>query len=209
MSSSTFITRLTKASGRHKLGTIMKEDLFEILKDRKVIKEGHFLLTSGLHSDLYFEKFRILEDPQFLEELITPKIADLKQLNPEAVVGPTTGGALLAFSIARLLGIKAFFAEKNKEGERVFKRGFSLREKGRVLVVDDVLTTGGSIRATLKAVKAKNWTPVGIFVLIDRNGELDFGLPLFSLLLFKANQWRPEDCPLCKENISIEKPGGG
>lgn len=187
----------------------MKEDLFKVLKKKGVVQEGHFLLTSGLHSDIYFEKFRILEDPRFLEELISEKTPTLERLNLDAVVGPTTGGALVAFQVARSLGVKAFFAERKGTRERILRRGFSLAERGRVLVVDDVLTTGGSIRATLEAVRERNWTPVGAFVLIDRNGECDFGVPFFSVFFFKANAWKPEECPLCRKNIPLEKPGGG
>lgn len=183
-------------------------ELLKIFEERGVIRRGHFLLSSGLHSDLYFEKFRVIEDPAFLEDLIASRITELRGLEPDVVVGPTTGGAIIAFLIARLLGVKAFFAEKEEGGERSFRRGFSLDKGARVLVVDDVLTTGGSIRATLKAVREKKWKPVGVFVLIDRSGDVDFGLPLKRVDLLPAETWRASECPLCKKGVPLEKPGG-
>ncbi len=178
----------------------------KILLERKAILRGHFLLSSGLHSDTYFEKFRILEDPKLTEKLISEVVDRLKSLNPDIVVGPTIGGVAVAFEVARQLGVKAFYAERSDSG-RVFRRGFKLTSDDRVLVVDDVLTTGKSLMETIDAVKPFKSTIVGAFVLIDRSENFDPGIPLISLLKVKVKNYTPEECPLCKAGIPLVKPG--
>lgn len=175
---------------------------------RGVVQRGHFLLTSGLHSEIYFEKFRILEDPRFLDKVLMTKLEELRYLKAEAVVGPTTGGALVAHALARLLGLKAAFAEREGE-KRVIRRDSSLRRGTKVLVADDVATTGSSIEKTINAAREKGWEPVGIFVIVDRSGGLFFSLPFYSVLSVEVENWDPTECPLCKEGIPIVKPGGG
>jgi orotate phosphoribosyltransferase len=182
-------------------------NILEEFEDRGVILRGHFLLTSGLHSEIYFEKFRILEDPAFLDSVLKAKVEDLRKLKAEAVAGPTTGGALVAHALARLLGIKAVFAEK-EDDKRVFRRNFSLSKGTRVLIADDVVTTGGSLRKTIEATREKGWIPVGIFVIVNRSGKVDFEIPFFTVLTFPVETWTADACPLCKRRIPLSKPGG-
>jgi len=126
------------------------------------------------------------------------------------VAGPTTGGIILAFETARQLGVRGIFAEKEGEKERAFRRGFGIDPGERVLIVDDILTTGSSIREVIAAVKSQGGVIIGIGVLVDRSEQkLDFGIPLFSCLRSETITYPPQDCPLCAAKIPLVKPGGG
>jgi len=182
------------------------EDLF---RKAGVLREGHFLLTSGLHSPVYWEKFRILQYPEYTGQLCALMAAHYRDRNPSVVVGPTTGGVILSFETARRLGTRGLFAEKQGEG-RVLRRDFTIAPGERVLVVDDVLTTGKSVRETLDAVRALGGEVIGVGVMVDRSQEpLDFGAELFSCLRAPAIAYRPEECPLCASGAPLTKPGGG
>jgi orotate phosphoribosyltransferase len=180
----------------------------EIFKATGAIKEGHFLLTSGLHSSVYWEKFRILQYPQYTEKLCRLIAQHFKNQKIDVVAGPTTGGIILAFETARQLGVRSIFAEK--EGEiRVFRRDFDIAPGDHVLIVDDILTTGGSIRETMSAVGKFGGVIVGIGVLVDRSQEkVDFGVPLFSCLRAPTITYSAKECPLCAAHIPLTKPGG-
>jgi len=182
-------------------------DIEKILIERGAILKGHFLLTSGLHSDTYFEKFRILEDPKLTEMLISTVIDRLRELHPDVVVGPTIGGVAVAFEVARQLGTKAYYAERDENGGRVLRRGFRLTPDNRVLVVDDVLTTGKSLLETFEAVKPFGSKIVGAFVFIDRSENFDPGVPLISLLKVRVKNYRPEECPMCRAGLPLVKRG--
>ena len=182
-------------------------DVEKILIERGAILKGHFLLTSGLHSDTYFEKFRILEDPRLTEKLISIVINELREFAPNIVVGPTIGGVAVAFEVARQLGVKAYYAERGESGGRVLRRGFKLKPEDRVLVVDDVLTTGKSLLETFGAIKPFGAKIVGAFVFIDRSENFDPGVPLISLLHVQVRNYRPDECPLCKSGVPLVKPG--
>jgi orotate phosphoribosyltransferase len=172
------------------------------------VLEGHFLLTSGLHSPVYWEKFRILEYPEYTQRLCGMIAERFKSEHVDVVAGPTTGGIILAFEVAKQLGMRCIFAEKEEGGERAFRRGFVLNKSERVLVVDDVLTTGKSVREVLDAVADKNGNVIGIGVLVDRSErDLKLGYPLFSCLRSVTPAYKPEECPLCKAGIPLVKPG--
>jgi orotate phosphoribosyltransferase len=126
------------------------------------------------------------------------------------VAGPTTGGIILAFEVARQLGVRGIFAEKTGEKERAFRRGFGIDAGERVLIVDDILTTGSSIRQVMAAVRKAKGEIIGIGVLVDRSEQkTDFGFPLFSCLRSETITYSPKDCPLCKAKIPLVRPGGG
>jgi orotate phosphoribosyltransferase len=172
------------------------------------VLNGHFVLTSGLHSPIYWEKFRIIENPAAAVPLCQMIAAHFKDKGVELVVGPTTGGIILAFEVARLMGLPAAFAEKVPSGEREFRRGFKIKPGEKILVVDDVLTTGKSIREVFDAVAKHNGNIVGVGVLVDRSDTLDFGAPLFSCMRITAiPAYKPEDCPLCRAGQPLTKPG--
>lgn len=182
-------------------------DLEKILEENGVILKGHFLLTSGLHSDIYFEKFRLLEKPYLVRSLILPLREKLNKLDFNLVIGPLTGGALVAFAVGEVLQKKAFYAEK-KDGGIILGRGFQLKDSDKVLIVDDVLTTGGSLEKVKNLVLSYGASVVGYFVLIDRRShDRELGFPIFSLIRKKARVYSPEDCPLCRLGIPLVRRG--
>jgi orotate phosphoribosyltransferase len=186
----------------------MSDEIIQIFRDAGAILEGHFLLTSGLHSPVYWEKFRILQYPQHTEKLCNLIAEHFKKDNIQVVVGPTTGGIILAFEVAKQLGVKGIFAEK--EGKtRVFRRGFTINPGDRVLIVDDILTTGSSITEVMETVKKLGGIVVGIGVLVDRaEQKREFGVPLFSCLQSATTAYPPAECPLCAAGIPLVRPGG-
>jgi orotate phosphoribosyltransferase len=190
-----------------RLGCNLGDEVLGIFKTAGAIKEGHFLLASGLHSPVYWEKFRILQYPHLTAKLCRLIAQHFKQQRIDVVAGPTTGGVILAFETARQLGTRGIFAEK--EGAlRVFRRDFEIEPSERVLIVDDILTTGTSIRETITAVDRLGGIIIGIGVLVDRSEKnLDFNVPLFSCLRAPTTVYSPQECPLCVAHILLVKPG--
>ena len=186
----------------------MSDEIIQIFRDAGAILEGHFLLTSGLHSPVYWEKFRVLQYPHYTEKLCRLIAEHFTKDNVQVVAGPTTGGIILAFEVAKQLGVKGIFAEK--EGEtRVFRRGFTVNPGDHVLIVDDILTTGSSITEVMKAVKKLGGIIVGVGVLVDRNEQKrEFGVPLFSCLQSATIAYLPAECPLCAAGIPLVRLGG-
>ncbi|MDO8616794.1 MAG: orotate phosphoribosyltransferase [Dehalococcoidia bacterium] len=183
-----------------------------LLQEAGALLEGHFQLSSGRHSPLYVEKFRLLERPPQTAALCR-MIADWAgDLSPQLVAGPTTGGIIISYEVARLLGVRGIFAEilPGKDG-RAFGRGFTIARGERTLVVDDVLTTGGSVRDVIEAVRAAGGEPVGVAVLVDRSaGKVDFGLPagkaglpFFACLALDLPAYEPGACPLCERGVAL------
>ncbi|MCS7258330.1 MAG: orotate phosphoribosyltransferase [candidate division WOR-3 bacterium] len=188
----------------------------QLLEENQVLKNGHFLLSSGLHSAKYFEKFRILENPALVEFFAGLIKEHFKEKNIHIVCGPTTGGVIIAYEVARQLGVKCIFAEtKKEEPGRVIRRGFLIPDGARILVVDDVLTTGNSISETLNALRSFSGIVVGIGVFIDRSEhKLEFSfndknLDVFACYKTSIKNYTPEECPLCKAGITLEVPGRG
>jgi orotate phosphoribosyltransferase len=184
----------------------MPSDLGEMLKKYGVLREGHFLLTSGKHSDKYFEKFRILEQPPVCEAFAEAVAERFRKEDVTVVCGPTTGGIIIAYEVARQLGCRCVIAEKAELGRKI-GRGFRLGAEDRVLVVDDVLTTGGSIKETLAAIEPTGATVMGVGVFVDRSAGVDFGAPLFGAFRQQVATYEPSVCPLCAKGISLEEPG--
>lgn len=179
----------------------------QIFKDAGAVMEGHFLLTSGLHSPVYWEKFRVLQYPHYTEKLCHLIAQHFKKDNVQVVAGPTTGGIILAFEVAKQLGVKGIFAEKEGR-DRVFRRGFTINPGERILIVDDVLSTGGSITEVVNAVRKLGGNIIGIGVLLDRSEQKnDFGVPLFSCLSVTTATYKPAECPLCAAGVPLSKPG--
>jgi orotate phosphoribosyltransferase len=181
------------------------------LEEIGALKSGHFLLASGRHSDRYVEKFDLLRQPRATEQACRELVHRLGTLaDVDLVAGPTTGGILLAFEIARQLGLPAAYAERTQEGShaRAFKRGTIIDSGTRVLLVDDILTTGGSIRETLNALRDAGADVRAVAVLVDRSGgDVDFGLPLLALAQLHIETWEPADCPMCRAGRPLIKPG--
>lgn len=184
----------------------------DIFKKIGMIKEGHFLLTSGLHSGVYFEKFRLLEHPEYLS-ILTNKIAehfnpDISGKDFDTVAGPTTGGIVIAYEVAKILDKRCIFAEKTGQG-RDFLRGYKIKKGEKILIVDDVFTTGGSIRDVIAAVKNRGAIVTGIGIIVDRSEHTpDFGIPFFAVYKKIVKNYTPESCPFCKKGIKLIKLGG-
>jgi orotate phosphoribosyltransferase len=186
-------------------------DILETLKSTGALREGHFLYASGRHGSIYIEKFDLLRNPSATSQACAGFAERFRDDRIDVVVGPTTGGILLAFETARQLGIAAAYAERASDGSagREIRRGTTFAEGSRVLVVDDILTTGGSVRETLVALESHPVEVVGIGVLVDRTaGEVTFGnVPLFSLASEKFESWAPDEVPDWLAAIPFEKPG--
>jgi orotate phosphoribosyltransferase len=186
-------------------------DLLNVLREAGALKEGHFLLSSGLHSDQYVEKFDLLRNPRATERACRAIADRFRQESIDVVVGPTTGGIILAFEVGRQLGCLAAYAERKSGGStgREFRRGTTFSSGQRVLVVDDILTTGGSVRETLAALQSQPVEIVAISVLVDRSGgKVTFDdLPLVPLATLDVKTWKAGDCPMCAAGKPLVKPG--
>ena len=168
---------------------------------------GHFVLTSGRHSDTYIEKFRLLERPALLTEICSLIAEAFREANPDVVVGPTTGGVIVAYEVARQLGTQALYVEQ-EAGNRKLRRGARLVPGSRVLVVDDVFTTGRSVLEVLECLEPYNVNVIGIGVLIDRSESgVRFGVPIVAAHRVQARSWEAEDLPEHLQKLPAEKPG--
>lgn len=182
-------------------------EIAEVFTKCGALKVGHFRYTSGLHGDKYMQCAQVQKYPQYNEQLCRELADKFRDLGVELVVGPAVGGILAAYEVARQLGVPAIFAER-ENGEMKLRRGFTIEPGQRVLVTEDVITTGGSVREVIDLVKANGGIPVAVGVMVDRSGgKVDFGLPLGSLLQLQLPTYQPEECPLCKQGIPVAKPG--
>lgn len=186
-------------------------DVTELLRSSGAIKRGHFLLSSGKHSDQYVEKFDLLRQPAATSSVLANLAPRLDADTIDVVVGPTTGGILLAFELGRQLDRPTAYAERVDDGStrREFRRGTTFSAGARVLVVDDILTTGGSIRETLDALSAWDVVVTGIVVLLDRSGgRVAFGaIPVSPVASLAIDAWPASECPLCGAGVPLVKPG--
>lgn len=181
----------------------------EMFRKSGAVLDGHFILTSGRHSPVYWEKFKVMQYPQYVQQLCG-MIADHYRRQPiDLVAGPTTAGIILAFEVARQLGVRAIYAEKADNKTFAFKRGAAISPGDKVLVVDDIFTTGGSVKEVIASVKERHGSVVGIGVLVDRSEEkYDFGVPLYACHRAEAVSYTADKCPLCAAKIPLVKPGG-
>jgi len=181
-------------------GTLERE-----LSERGALLDGHFRLSSGRHSDRFVQKFRVLEDPSIVE-LIAVAIAERgRPYRPTVVVSAAVGGIVLGYETARQLGTKAIFVEK-ENGKPALRRGFALGAGDRALVVEDVVTTGGSVREVLEIVRARGAEAAAVGIIVRRE-PLEFGVPTFALLDLPVVSYDPADCPQCADGEPITEPG--
>ena len=187
------------------------EELFEAAG---ALLRGHFVLKSGRHSDRYLEKFAVLQYPALAVEIGRRLAGTLIDRDPTLVVGPTTGGALLAFETARQLEaalgrtVRGVFAEPMERGTRALRRGWPVDADERVVLVDDILTTGASLAETVNAVRAAGAAPMAAAVIVDRStGPVEIGCPIVSLGRIEIGSWAAEECPACGRGERLVKPG--
>lgn len=184
-----------------------EEAVKKLFLDTGAILEGHFLLTSGLHSPLYVEKFKVLQYPEYTAQLCKALADKFINEKIEVVVGPVTGGILLAHEVGKNLGTRAIFTER-ENGKMALRRGFIIKPGERVLVVEDIVTTGGSVMEVIDVVRAQGGIPVSVGLLVDRSGgKVDFGIPAQALLHLTVETFTPDSCPLCKKGLPMTKRG--
>jgi orotate phosphoribosyltransferase len=182
-------------------------NLGTLLEESGAVLRGHFKLSSGRHSDTYFEKFRVLEQPHVLTALCAEIAAHFRESEIEIIAGPTTGGIIIAFEVARQMGIRAIYVE-NEDGKKTLRRGAHIPTGAKVMVVDDVLTTGLSVKETVDAVTIAGGSVVGIGVLIDRSDQpLALGAPLYAAYRVEAQSFAEDDLPTWLADVPIRKPG--
>ncbi len=183
------------------------EEVVSIFKKTGAMLTGHFKLTSGRHSDRYFQCAMVLQHPEHTGALCRELAARFAGEDVSAVIGPATGGIIVSYETARALGVRGIFTER-ENGLMSLRRGFSIEPGERVLVVEDVITTGGSVLEVIDVVRSLGGVVVGAGVLVDRSGgKVDLGVRKEALLVTEVISYDPDQCPLCRDGIPAVKPG--
>lgn len=182
-------------------------EAFQIFRQTGALLEGHFILRSGLHSRQYFQCALALQQMPIVERLGASLAAKVRPLEPATVISPAMGGLVIGQEVARQLGVRFIFAEK-EEGKLALRRGFKIASGERILVVEDVITKGGRVQETIDIVRARQGTVVGVAMVVDRSkGEVDLGVPLFSLLRMNVETFAPDQLPPDLAALPVVKPG--
>jgi len=183
------------------------EEILNIFRQCSALLEGHFLLSSGLHSEKYLQCALVLQHPDIATELCFKLGSNFRSEKVDFVIAPALGGIIVAQEVAKALGVRAMFAER-VDGKLTLRRGFAIKEGERAIVVEDVITTGGSTKETMRVVTEAGGIVVAAGSLIDRGGgKTDLGVPYTSLVTLSIDTYQPKDCPLCKKGIEVVKPG--
>lgn len=183
------------------------EELHDVLCQAQAIRSGHFVLTSGRHSDTYVQCARVFEDPTLTLRLAREAVEHLpSNINVDLVASPAVGGLLFGFAVAQALGVNFIFTER-ENGKMTLRRGFEIPSAARVLIVEDVVTTGGSVAEVVDVVRGAGAEPVGVVSMIDRGGDRVFDLPFWPLLRLQVESWDPHNCHLCAEGKPVSSPG--
>ena len=182
----------------------MKNIIYDLLLQKGAIMEGHFVLTSGLHSNRYIEKFRVLEDPKALEIICKEMASKFKEI--DLVVSAAIGGILLSSGVAKEFGVKGIFCER-VNGDMIFKRGFTIPENSNVFIVEDIVTTGGSIKEIIQILNDKKINIQGICSLAHRGDSIDFGYKYVPLVNIEIDTWNKDEIPEWLKKINITNPG--
>jgi orotate phosphoribosyltransferase len=184
-----------------------KEEILQIFRETNALLEGHFLLTSGLHSPHYFQCAKVLQYPKYLHLLSGEIVKHFEQRGITLVISPAIGGIVVGTEVGRMLKARTIFAER-ENGVMNLRRGFEIKKEDRVLAVEDVVTTGGSVKEIIRLVENAGATLAGVGYIVDRSGgETAFQAPTFSVLQMDVVTFAPETCPLCKEGTPAVKPG--
>ncbi len=187
---------------------ITENDIMNILEETEALKEGHFKLTSGMHSAQYVQCAMLLRFPDKAEIIAKALAEKFKDEKIDLVVGPAIGGIIIAYEVARALDVPSIFAERD-QGEMTLKRGFSIKPGERILVIEDVITTGGSTQEVADLVSKLGGDVVAAGSIVDRSSEknLKISVPFKSLIKLEIPVYKEEDCPLCREGSKPYKPG--
>lgn len=187
---------------------ITKEHALEILKNAGVLSEGHFLLTSGRHSNCYLQCSRLFRDSRYSEKLCAVIAEEFSDKCVDIVIGPAMGAVQMAYEISRYLKCENFFTER-ENGAMALRRGFAIEPGQKVLLVEDVITTGGSVREVMTLVRQSGGEVIGIGSIVDRTGgKVEFDVPFYSVIQLDMESWEAEDCPLCRSGMEPPiKPG--
>jgi orotate phosphoribosyltransferase len=184
-----------------------RDEILDLFRRSGALLEGHFRLTSGLHSPGYLQCALVLSHPDSAGRLGSALADRVRGVRATVVLSPALGGVIIGHEVARALGVRALFAER-QDGSLTLRRGFTLSERDRVLVVEDVLTTGGSTRETMEVAKAAGAQVVGAASIVNRSGgAITFDVPLESLLDYSLPTYEPDRCPLCEKGLPVVKPG--
>ena len=184
-----------------------RDELLDLFRRSAALLEGHFRLSSGLHSPGYLQCALVLQHPRHAEPLGASLAERVRDLRPTTVLSPALGGLIIGHEVARALGVRAIFAER-EDGALRLRRGFSISEAERVLVVEDVVTTGGSTRETMQVARAAGAQVVAATAIVDRSGgRADLDVPLHALLALSLPTYDPASCPLCAQGLPLAKPG--
>ncbi|MCL2063676.1 MAG: orotate phosphoribosyltransferase [Candidatus Cloacimonetes bacterium] len=179
----------------------------KILEDSKALLKGHFLLTSGRHSEFYVEKIKIINDPKYVEKLCDLLAEKLSNYDCDVIVGPAYGGIVLAYEVAKKLNKKFVFTQR-KDEKMSIRSGFDIKKGDKAIIIEDIITTGGSVKEVIETLLNNQIEVKAIGAIVDRSGgKVDFGYDLVALLTMNIESWEAKDCPLCKNNVSLVKPG--
>jgi len=183
------------------------KEVLDLFRQAGALLEGHFRLSSGLHSDRYLQSALVLQHPEFAEQLGRALAQRTEHLQATAVLSPALGGIVIGQEVGRALQIRALFAER-QDGALTLRRGFTLERSDRVLIVEDVITTGGSTRETIAVAEAAGARVIGAAAIIDRGSDPSrLNVPLQSLVKMEVPAYPPESCPLCAKGLPVVKPG--
>lgn len=186
----------------------MSNKIMELFEKSGAVLHGHFILTSGLHSDAYMQCAKLFEHGDISEQLCRSAADKLKKYNADAVVSPAVGAIIFGYELGKQLGIPNMFAEREKDGNFALRRGFELKPGSRVIIAENVVTTGGSVKEVIDLVKSLGSEVVAVAEVVDRSGgTVDFGVPNESLLQISVKTYKPEECPMCKAGTTAVKPG--
>lgn len=187
--------------------TLTPEETIDAFKEAGALLEGHFIYTSGRHGERFLQAARVLQFPKIVERLCKAMAESARDFDVDLVVGPATGGIILAYETARHLNCRGVFTEKDEVEGMALKRGFPLKPGTRVLVVEDIVTTGGSVKKTIAHLEKRGAKVVAVSVLIDRSsGEAQFDCPFTPLATLELRSWSPDDCDLCKQGAPLIEP---
>lgn len=184
-----------------------RAEMERIFKETGLMLEGHFLLTSGRHSNRYMQCAKLFQYPVYSEMICKDLAKRFEGQQIDLVVGPAVGGIIMSYEMARQINVPNIFAER-ENGNMTLRRGFTIPKGAKVLVVEDVVTTGGSVREVMDIVANSEAEVVGVCVVVDRSGgKIDFGVPFFAAYETEIQSYEPSQCPLCKQGLELVKPG--